>query len=128
MTDYRNTILQAQGDVENAIVAYVKSHEQLSAYRKAAEASQRAVDVATVQYQAGSIPFNTVITILSAHSQQQDLLASTQGSVNTNLVQVYLSLGGGWEIRGNRNPVELLPAATRDEMTERTKYWRGILK
>jgi NodT family efflux transporter outer membrane factor (OMF) lipoprotein len=128
LTDYRNIVLQAQGDVENAIVAYVKSHEQLAAYKSAAEASQRAVDVATLQYQSGLIQFNTVITTLNAHAQQQDLLAATQGSVNTNLVQVYLSLGGGWEIRGKRNPVELLPAATKDEMIERTEYWKGVLQ
>jgi outer membrane protein TolC len=128
LTDYRNIVLQAQGDVENAIVAYLKSHEQLAAYKTAAEASQRAVDVSTVQYQSGLIQFNTVITTLNAHAQQQDLLAATQGSVKTNLVQVYLSLGGGWEIRGSRNPAELLPAATKDEMIERIDYWEGVLQ
>jgi len=128
LTDYRNTVLQAQGDVDNAIVAYLKSHEQLVAYKKAAEASLRAVEVSRVQYQAGSIPYNPVLTILASNAQQQDLLASTQGAVNTNLVQVYLALGGGWEIRGNRSPVELLPASTRDEMSGRTEYWRGILQ
>jgi NodT family efflux transporter outer membrane factor (OMF) lipoprotein len=128
LTDYRNTILQAQGDVENAIVAYLKSHEQLIAYTTAAAASQRAVDTATIQYRAGLIPYNPVLTILETNAQQQDLLASTQGAVNTNLVQVYLSLGGGWEIRGNRDPVELLPAATKDEMKQRTDYWEGLLQ
>jgi len=128
LTDYRNIVLQAQGDVENAIVAYLKSHEQLAAYKTAAEASQRAVDVSTVQYQSGLIQFNTVISTLNAHAQQQDLLASTQGSVKTNLVQVYLSLGGGWEIRGSSNPAELLPAATKDEMIERIDYWEGVLQ
>ena len=29
LVDYRDTVLQAQADVENAIVAYLKSHEQL---------------------------------------------------------------------------------------------------
>ncbi len=128
LSDYRNTVLQAQGDVENAIVAYLKSHQQLGAYETAVAASQRAVDTAKIQYQSGQIQFNTLLTTLTSHAQQQDLYASTQGSVNTNLVQVYLSLGGGWEIRGKRNPVELLPAATRDEMIERTDYWNGVLQ
>ena len=128
LSDYRNTVLQAQGDVENAIVAYLKSHQQLGAYQTAVAASQRAVDTATIQYQSGLIQFNTLLTTLTSHAQQQDLYASTQGSVNTNLVQVYLSLGGGWEIRGKRNPAELLPAATKDEMNERTDYWKGLLQ
>ena len=128
LSDYRNTVVQAQGDVENSIVAYLKSHEQLDAYETAVKASQRAVDTATIQYRAGEIQFNRLLTTLTDHAQQQDVYASTQGSVNTNLVQVYLSLGGGWEIRGNRNPVELLPAGTKDEMNERTDYWKGLLQ
>jgi outer membrane protein TolC len=94
----------------------------------ATAASQRAVDVSTAQYQNGLVDFNTVITTLTAHATQQDLLASTQGSVATNLVQVYRSLGGGWEIRDNRDPVELLPAKMKDEMRERTRTWKGVLE
>ena len=128
LVDYRNTVLQAQGEVENAIVAYLKSYEQLNSYSLAAAASTRSVNIATIQYQEGSVDFNTLISILSANVQQQDLLSATQGSVATNLVQVYKALGGGWEIRNNRDPVELLPAAMKEEMRERTGDWEGVLK
>ena len=128
LVDYLNTVLQAQGDIENAIVAYLKSHEQLKAYKLAADASQRAVNVATIQYQEGAVGFNTLVTTLSANVQQQDLLASIQGTVATNLVQVYRALGGGWEIRDNRDPVELLPDDMKEEMRQRTRAWEGVLK
>ncbi len=128
LVDYRNTVLRAQGETENAIVAYLKSHEQFQSYSLAAAASQRAVDVATIQYQEGAIDFNTLISTLNANQQQQDLMTATQGSVATSLVQVYKALGGGWEIRDNRDPVDLLPAATKDEMRERTRAWDGVLK
>ena len=36
LVDYRFTVLQAQVDVENAIVAYLNSREQVKAYRVAA--------------------------------------------------------------------------------------------
>jgi hypothetical protein len=74
------------------------------------------------------IPFNTLITTLASNAQQQDLLLSIQGSATTNLVQVYKDLGGGWEIRKGRDPVDLLPTATKDEMKERTGYWEGVLQ
>ena len=128
LVDYRDTVLQAQGDVENAIVAYLKSHEQLASYSLAVAASQRAVDVSTAQYQNGLVDFNTVITTLGSHAQQQDLLASTRGSVATNLDEVYKALGGGWEIRADRDPVDLLPAGMKDEMRERTRAWKGVLQ
>jgi NodT family efflux transporter outer membrane factor (OMF) lipoprotein len=128
LVDYRNTVLQAQADVENAIVAYLKSHQQLMSYKLAVEASQRAVDISKVQYQEGLISFNTVIITLISHEQQQDLYSSAQGNVAANLVQVYKSLGGGWKTRGNKDPVDLLPSAMKDEMRERTKYWEGLLQ
>ena len=128
LVDYHNTILQAQVDVENAIVAYLKSHEQLKSYRLATEASQRAVNVSNTQYQNGLIPFNTVITNLQSLAQQQDLLSSAQGSVATNLVQVYKALGGGWEIRDNKDPVDLLPESMKEQMRERTSDWEGVLQ
>jgi hypothetical protein len=55
-------------------------------------------------------------------------MTATQGSVATSLVQVYKALGGGWEIRGDKDPVELLPATMKDEMRERTGAWDGVLK
>jgi NodT family efflux transporter outer membrane factor (OMF) lipoprotein len=128
LVDYRFTVLQAQVDVENAIVAYIKSHEQVKAYRMAATASQKAVDVATAQYQDGLVDFNTVIGTLNALASQQDILASTRGEVATNLVQVYKSLGGGWQIRDNRDPVDLLPASMKERMIERTGAWEGVLE
>lgn len=128
LEDYRFTVLQAQVDVENAITAYLKSHEQVILYEAAAEAAQRAVDIASNQYQNGLVGYNTVITTLGALRTQEDLLATTEGTVTTNLVQVYKALGGGWQIRGNRNPVDLLPSSTKESMIERTGAWEGVLQ
>ncbi len=128
LVDYLNTVLQAQGDAENAIVAFFKTQEQFAYYQLSVEASQRTVDISNIQYQNGSITFNTVITNLSKHVQQQDLMASTQGSVATSLVQVYKALGGGWEIRENQDPVDFLPPKMKQEMLERTRAWKGVLE
>jgi NodT family efflux transporter outer membrane factor (OMF) lipoprotein len=128
LEDYRFTVLRAQVDVENAIVAYLKSHEQVLSYRAAADASQRAVNIASQQYENGLITYNTVITTLNALRQQQDILAITEGSVTTNLVQIYKALGGGWQIRDDRDPVDLLPASTKETMIKRTDAWKGVLE
>ncbi len=128
LEDYRFTVLQAQVDVENAIVAYLKSHEQVLAYRAAADASQRAVNISSQQYENGLVTYNTVITTLNSLRQQQDILAITEGTVTTNLVQIYKALGGGWQIRDDRDPVELLPASTKETMIKRTDAWEGVLE
>ncbi|MCL6416142.1 efflux transporter outer membrane subunit [Aestuariirhabdus sp. Z084] len=128
LVDYQNTVLQAQGDVENSIVAYLKSHELLDAYQQAADASQRAVDISLLQYREGEITFNRVINTLLSNVQQQDLLSQAKGNVATSLVQVYKALGGGWEIRNNRDPVDLLPASLKQDMRERVDEWDGVLQ
>jgi len=43
--------------------------------------------------------------------------------VTTNLVAVYLSLGGGWELSQSENTLDLIPDITREEMLQRSKYW-----
>jgi NodT family efflux transporter outer membrane factor (OMF) lipoprotein len=123
LEDYRQTVLQAQGEVENAIVAFLKSQQQLDAFQSAADAAQRAVDVSTVQYQEGLVNFNTVINTLRSLAAQQDQLAAAKGNVAANLIEVYRSLGGGWEMREGQAPLDLIPEDTREEMLERGDYW-----
>lgn len=127
LVDYQFTVLQAQVDVENAIVAYLRSHQQVQEYRKSTVAAQKAVDVSGAQYQDGLIDFNTVINNLNALATQQDLLSSSRGQVATNLVQVYRALGGGWQLRENRDPVDLLPETMKESMRVRTGAWEGVL-
>jgi NodT family efflux transporter outer membrane factor (OMF) lipoprotein len=123
LEDYRQTVLLAQADVENAIVAFLRSQEQMHSLQLAADAARRAADVSTAQYEDGLVNFNTVNNTLRTLAGQQDRLTSVQGTVTTNLVAIYLSLGGGWELRQSENTLDLIPDVTRDEMLERSKYW-----
>ncbi|WP_445357256.1 efflux transporter outer membrane subunit [Microbulbifer sp. ANSA002] len=128
VSDYQQVVLQAQVDVENAIVAYLKSQEQQYFYNIAAMASEEAVNLSMTQYVDGAIQFNTVITTMVSNFTQQDLLVIAQGAVAANLVQVYLSLGGGWQIQDGLTPLELLPEETIEDMLRRTHYWDKILE
>ena len=88
---------------------------------------QQTPEISMTQYQEGLVGFNTVITTLKSLASQQDLLASVQGTVANNLVSVYKSLGGGWEINRNKDLLELIPVETKKMMEERTEAWKGIL-
>ena len=128
LVDYYESVLQAQSEVENSIVAHSKYQEQLVAYDLAEKAAQSAVDISTAQYQEGLIPYDTVINTLIAHLNQQNQLTTVRGDVSTSLVQVFKSLGGGWEIREDRDPVDLLPVEMKEEMRTRTRQWEGVLQ
>ena len=126
--DYQNTVLNAQAEIENAIIAYLVSQEQLGWYIKSETAARNSVDIAQTQYDDGLVDFNTVVTNLETLQNQQDLLASTRGQVAVNLVGVYKALGGGWEIRAGKTADQLIPEQTKDIMRERIKYWDGVLE
>lgn len=128
LEDYRQTVLRVQAEVENAIVGFLQSRQQLDEYQSAAEAAQRAVDISTLQYEDGLVTYNTVITTLTSLATQQDQLAVAEGSVASNLVEVYRSLGGGWQVRSTSDPVELVPEQTREEMQDRTGYWNRAFR
>jgi len=128
LEDYRDTVLRAQGEVENAIVAFLRSRQQLAAYRSAADAAQRAADISSEQYMDGLVDFNTVLSTLSTLTAQQDQLAAARGTVATNLVDVYKSLGGGWTPMAGRSVLDLVPRETKDEMLDRGPYWKRTFK
>jgi hypothetical protein len=69
------------------------------------------------------VNLNTVISTLSWLAAQQDQLATAEGSLAANMVEVYRSLGSGWQIRSSGNPIDLVPAETHEEMLERNDYW-----
>ncbi len=127
LEDYRQTVLEAQGEVENSVVAFLASKEQVVDYTQAVKSSLKAAKLSQLQYKDGLVNFNTVITILQTLASQQDILAQTQGNAATDLVNVYKALGGGWEIRGSQAPDALLPQSTFDEMLKRTDFWENNL-
>jgi NodT family efflux transporter outer membrane factor (OMF) lipoprotein len=116
---YRQTVLQAQGEVESSLVAFFQSLLQLEELRQAADSAQRAADVSMEQYMEGLVDYNTVVSTLRTLASQQDQLASIQGTVAVNLVQVYRSLGGGWEIRRSDDVDDLISEETKGEIRDR---------
>jgi len=64
---------------------------------RSVKSAQRALDLATAQYKAGTADYLTVITaqstLLSAQRTQVDLLTNRL----TASVQLVVSLGGGWD-------------------------------
>ncbi|HOD34964.1 MAG TPA: efflux transporter outer membrane subunit [Syntrophales bacterium] len=123
--DYRQIVLRAQGEVESALVVFFQSLLQLKELQQAADAAQRAADVSMEQYMEGMVDYNTVVSTLRTLATQQDQLASIRGAVAVNLVEVYRSLGGGWEVRQSDNADDLIPEETKAEMRDRGDYWPG---
>ncbi len=58
---------------------------------------------------------------------QQDEWTVTNGDIATSLVAMYKALGGGWQVRGERKVEDYVPEVDKQQLLERTKYWREVL-
>ncbi len=96
---YRETVLQANADVERAVVSFLKGQQRVAYLSEAVAANKAALKIATDQYTAGETNFNEIFTLQAYLVQEQDALAEAQGNVALCLIAVYKALGGGWQIR-----------------------------
>jgi NodT family efflux transporter outer membrane factor (OMF) lipoprotein len=103
---YEATVLQAQEEVENALVAYAKEQQRRSTLAKATSAAKRADLLARDQYQAGLVDFNDVLNAQRSLLSFQDELAQSSGVATTNLIRLYKALGGGWTFHAPAVPVK----------------------
>lgn len=97
LTEYRNTVLRALEETENALVAYGHQKDRQARLVAAVEASRQATLLAGELYTRGLSDF---LSVLDAQRQQlaaEEDLAQSDTSVVTNLVALYKALGGGWE-------------------------------
>ena len=94
---YRQNVLQALSDVEDALVAYQQEQERRNALRRSVAGNERSVELAKHLNQAGVVDFLNVLTAEQNLFVSQDQLSQSDQAVSTNLVALYKALGGGWE-------------------------------
>ncbi|MGY5957738.1 Efflux transporter outer membrane subunit [Kosakonia sp. BK9b] len=95
--NYRQTVLTALGDVENALVSYRTDQRREAGLEKTVTALQNAFSLASDSYRKGIASFIDVLDAQRqlAQASQQREQARVQSSLD--LVALYKALGGGWE-------------------------------
>lgn len=117
--NYRITVLRAAQEVEDAMVAFVRSKEQVGFLAESVDAATRSVDLSMIQYREGLADFQRVLDTQRFQTQEQDLYTETRGFVATNLIALYKALGGGWQIREGK---DFVPEEIKEEMQKRTDW------
>ena len=117
MLVYRKTLLNAVQEVDSAVDAYQAQQSRLENLSDAMLAAQRAVDLATERYNRGLTDYLNVIDSERQFYDLQDQYAIAQVMQGEQFVQLYKSLGGGWEnyqtVPGIRRPQPAIIAAFR---------------
>jgi NodT family efflux transporter outer membrane factor (OMF) lipoprotein len=96
LAEYRQQILKAIEEVENALAAYNLNRVRGDHLARATAASSEAVNLVLVQYKTGLTDFNNVLVSQRDLVSQQDDLVQTQTATELSLVALYRALGGGW--------------------------------
>jgi NodT family efflux transporter outer membrane factor (OMF) lipoprotein len=103
---YQNTVLAAGREVQTPLRGFLRSREQTEDLDRSVKAATAATQLGVQQYRTGTIDFNRVFNLETTQVQQQDQLAIAAGNIALNLVNVYRALGGGWELRYQREQLQ----------------------
>jgi NodT family efflux transporter outer membrane factor (OMF) lipoprotein len=118
---YQDTVIQAAGEVENALTFHISALEKDRILQQGVEAARRSADLSLVRYQEGFADYQRVLNAQQSLFGQQQRYAANRGDIVRSLIAIYRSLGGGWQTAR-----EYVDEATRQEMQQRTN-WGDLL-
>ena len=95
---YRQAIQQAFGDVSNALIGYQKLHEVRLRQQDTVADLQESVRLSNLRYTGGTTTFLEVLDGQRSLFAAELTLAQARGNEYQSLVQLYRSLGGGWQL------------------------------
>ncbi|KHE03014.1 RND transporter [Pantoea stewartii] len=99
--DYRQTVLMALQDVENALVSYRADQQRVTALDETTGALQRTFDLASDSYRQGLSTFLEVLDAQRQLAQAEEQATQARMQSGLDLVALYKALGGGWETYQN---------------------------
>lgn len=109
VVQYRQTVLRAAEEVDNALVSYVRERERLVHLANEVAANKRAVELSGKRYIGGDVSFLRVLDSQRSLLLSEDQLATSQANVAAYLIQLNRALGGGWEMPPSEPLVIPLP-------------------
>jgi len=97
LATYRQSVLTALEDVENALLALRSARERQVQFAVALDAAGNTAILARIQYRAGLTDFQILLEAERSLLSARDGLANSRGDEARALVQLYRALGGGWD-------------------------------
>ena len=94
---YRQAIQRAFGEVSDALIGYEKLHEVRVRQEETVSDLEETVRISTLRYKGGTAAYLEVLDGQRSLYAAQLTLASARGDEYRSLVQLYKTLGGGWQ-------------------------------
>lgn len=96
-----NRVLEAQREVEDGIIRYLKTGEIIADLSRGAASARRAMELGVLQYRENAANYLWVYNLERALAQTLEQLINARGQQLLALVETYKALGGGWNIQDN---------------------------
>ena len=119
LVSYRETVLQAAREAEDAIAGFIGTKKQHVILEKTVESAIRSNELSTLRYSEGFSDYERVLNSQQALFQQQQRYITNQGDIVRNVIALYKALGGGWE---NRDGLPWIDPETLEVMQARTDW------
>jgi multidrug efflux system outer membrane protein len=103
---YRQTIVNAFEDVENALVAVDAAKARNGTLADAVRESELALELATARYRGGMADFRTVLDVQHGLAQARSELANSDAELATAAIALFKSAGGDWAAIVPSTPAE----------------------
>lgn len=94
---YRQSVLLALEEVENAVVGVNQQWDRYRILQDAAASTKEAVRLVTTQYDSGLTDFDNVLNTLRSLFNQQEQSVVSETQVAIEMISLYKALGGGWD-------------------------------
>ncbi len=94
--NYRQSVLDALEEVENALVSYHESRVRQGYLVQAIDGTETSVELVTIQYENGLTDFDNVLNMQRTLYLQEHKLITSHVESLRSVVALYKALGGGW--------------------------------
>lgn len=97
LEEYRSALLTAEQEVTGALTALDSNQRQQSSFEQALNSAELAENLANMQYDYGLLGFSELLDAQTALLNSRTSLLNNQEAVLKSWVQLYRSMGGGWQ-------------------------------
>lgn len=111
LIEYHRTVLTALREVEDALSAYGAVRTRLASLTEQATASREAARMASVRFREGEGQYLDVLEAERTLYEAEAMLIDARAQHLVTVVEIYRSLGGGWEVCETPNG----PSCIREE-------------
>ena len=100
LAEFDASVLDALRETQTALSRYAQNLDRLEALRTAQQQAALVAEQNRRLYQNGRAPYRDSLDAALTLSQAESALADAEAQVSRDQIQLFLSLGGGWESTG----------------------------